>query len=491
MTTPPLALEAPAGVLINGEWGPTAESRSYDVVCPATGDVVASVAQATAADADRAVRAAHEAFPAWSKTTTEQRYDALMALADRIDAARERLTIIEVVDTGSTISRMRNDVVASARLLRMYAGMTRELRGSTIPVGPGMLAYTQRQPFGPVAHIIPFNHPLMFAAQAIGGALAAGNTIVLKPSEHTPLTTRELAELARDLFPSGVINLLTGFGPEVGQPVVEHPFVRKVFFRGSVPTGRLVATSCAARGVPFEMELGGKNPFIVFPDADLASAAKGAVAGLNLGHQGQSCGSATRLMVHDDVYDDFKVAILEAFSKIRVGLPWDPEVEMGAVVSSSQYERVLGYMRQAEGPGSRLLLGGGPHEDPSLEGGFFLQPTVVEVDDPAIPIASEEIFGPVTSLLRWSSEADVVALANSLDYGLTSSVWTNALSTAHRVATMLEAGMVWVNQHGPRPTGVPIGGWKASGSGKELAFEEMDGYTHEKTVLVKVDADAG
>ncbi|HEX9644536.1 MAG TPA: aldehyde dehydrogenase family protein [Acidimicrobiia bacterium] len=490
-TTPELDLRAPPGVFVDGDWKATAGGASFDTICPATGDVIGTVAEATAPDVDLAVRAADAAFAAWSRTTTEQRHDLLVALAERIEADRDRLTLIEVVDTGSTISRMRSDMVNAARLLRMYAGLARQLRGSTIPVGPNTLAYTVREPYGVVAHIVPFNHPLMFAAQAIGAALAAGNTIVLKPSEYTPLSTRELAELARDLFAPGVVNVLTGFGASCGAHLASHPLVRKVFFRGSVPTGRSVAAACASRGVPFELELGGKNPFLVWPDADVPAAVRGAVAGLNLGHQGQSCGSATRLLVHDDVYEDFRDALVDAFAKIKVGFPWEPDADMGAMVSTPQYDRVIGYLDLESTPGARILAGGGPVDDRRLDGGLFVQPTVVEVTDASLPIATEEIFGPVTCLMRWNDEDEVIEQANSLDYGLTASVWSRDLATAHSTARRLEAGVVWVNQHGPRPAGVPIGGRKASGTGKELSLEEVDAYTQEKTVLVALPERGG
>ena len=485
--TPELDLRAPGGAFIDGSWRATDVGLFFESICPATGDVIGTVSEATAPDVDQAMQAADAAFNgSWSATTTEQRYDALMEFANRIEADGDRLGLIEVVDTGSTIARMRGDIDAAAKFIRMYAGFARELRGSTIPVGPDMLAYTVREPYGAVAHIVPFNHPFMFAAQAIGVALAAGNTIVLKPSEYTPLATLELAEIARGIFPPGVVNVLAGFGTPCGIAMVSHELVRKVFFRGSAVTGRIVATTSAQRGVPCELELGGKNPFLVYPDADVALAVKGAVSGLNLGHQGQSCGSATRLLVHDDVYDDFREGLIAAFGKVKVGLPWERDVDMGALVSRQQYDKVLSFIEAGLAGGARALIGGRASQDRSLTGGFFVDPTIFEVEDSSLSIATQEIFGPVTCLMRWHDEDQVIGLANSLEYGLTASVWSRDLATAHAAARRLQAGMVWINQHGPRPAGVPIGGRKASGTAKELSIEEIDSYTQEKTVLVNV-----
>jgi betaine-aldehyde dehydrogenase len=486
---PELDLKAPGKLFIDGGWQDAAEGGELDAVCPANGEVIATVPAATAPDVDRAVRAAHAAFHGWSRTSVDERQATLLRFADLLEEQAARLTAIEVVDTGSTVARMSNDVAAGVKLIRMYAGLIRQLRGATIPVSSDMLAYTTREPFGVVGAIVPFNHPVMFAAQAIGVALAAGNTIVIKPSEYTPLTTLELGTIIAEVFPPGVVNLLTGLGPDCGTPLVQHPLTDKIHFRGSVTTGRLVSAMCAERGIPCTLELGGKNPFIVYPDADVAAAYRGAISGLNLGHQGQSCGSATRLFVHDDVYDEFRDGLVAEFEKVRVGLPWDPDSDMGAIISPQQYERVVSFLRSAHEGGARALVGGAVSDDPALpSGGLWVQPTIFEVDDPSMRVATEEIFGPVTCLMRWSDEDEVIGLANGLEYGLTASVWSRDLATALRTTDRLEAGVVWVNQHGPRPIGVPIGGQKGSGAGRELSIEELEGYTQTKSVMIKVTA---
>jgi len=482
---PSIEAAAPPQLFINGDWHESATGKCFSAVCPADSEVIASVPDADERDVDAAVRAASAAFDGeWSTTSIESRYSALMEFAARIERDKERLAAIEVVDTGSTTRRMNRDVDSAVRLIRMYAGLARLLRGHTIPVAPGNLVYTLAQPYGVIGHIIPFNHPLMFAAQAIAASVASGNTVVLKPSEYTPLTTLELAELSRDLFPPGVINVLTGFGPSCGAPLVRHGGVKKVFFRGSVPVGREVSAQCASKGIPFELELGGKNPFIVFPDADIDAAVVGATTGLNLGHQGQSCGAATRLFVHEDVYDKFREGLIEQFSRVKVGLPWLPETEMGALVAPQQFDRVMRYLDIGRAEGASVIYGGERPSDPALADGLFVLPTIFEVDDPMSRVATEEIFGPVTCLLRWSDQAEMLSYVNGLEYGLTSSVWTKDLDKAHDMAARIQAGVVWVNQHGPRPGGVPFGGSKGSGTGKELALEELEAYTQEKTVMV-------
>lgn len=484
---PELDLRAPFGLFIGGEWQKPVEGRTFETVCAATGDVVATVAEATEPDVDRAARAAHEAFQTtWADTTAEERYDALMGLALAIRREADRIADIEVVDAASTLRTMRQDVRRAIQEIESYAGFARQLRGKTVNLDPDLVVMTLREPYGVVAQVIPFNHPFGFAARALAISVATGNTVILKPSEYTPLTTLELAEIARDLFPPGVVNVLTGFGPSCGAPLIEHELVGKVHFRGSLPTGNQVRIKCAERGIPCSLELGGKNPFIVYPDVDIKKTVAGAVKGLNLGHQGQSCQSATRLLVHDSIYDEFRDLLVEQFGNVNPGLPWDPSTDMGAIVSRPQYDRILDYIRSGVEQGARLLVGGGPWKQPGLENGLFIEPTIFEVDDPTIRIATEEIFGPVVCLMRWQDEDEMFAVANSLDFGLTASVWSQDVSTVYRAARRLQAGTVWINQHTIGTPGVPRGHWKRSGVGQERILEEIESYTQEKTIMLRL-----
>ncbi|MGH8869819.1 MAG: aldehyde dehydrogenase family protein [Actinomycetes bacterium] len=482
---PTLHRRAPDQLFIGGQWVDGADGKRLSVTCPATGELLAELPAGTERDVDAAADAAAEAFRStWRDTPPDERAAALLTLADRLEREADRLAMIDVVDNGSTVRRMRADVDTGVSLLRMYAGLVRTLGGRTIPIDATTLNYTLREPYGVTGVVVPFNHPFLFAAQVTGAVLAAGNTLVLKPSEHTSLSALEVAKAAEDLLPPGVLNVVTGLGADTGAPLVRHPLVRKVHFKGSVPTGRNVLSIGAETVKPVTLELGGKSPFVVYPDADLDKAIPGAVTGLNLVHQGQSCGSATRLFVHDEVYDEFRDGVVEAFRALRPGLPWDPAADMGSIVSVQQYEKVLGYVGGALSDGARLLTGGHPVDVEELKDGLYLEPTVFEDVEHDMAVAREEIFGPVTCLFRWTDEDEMFQRANDVIYGLTASVWTRDLATAHRAASRLEAGFVWVNGHGRRPVGSPFGGYKQSGIGKERAQEELSQYTQEKSVVV-------
>lgn len=484
---PTLDRHAPAAMFIGGRWVPAADGSVMPALSPATGETIVDLPSAGEADVDAAVAAAADAFTGgWSDTPPQERSRSLYRLADRLQADADRLALIDVVDNGSTLRRMRADIDTGVNLLRTYAGLVPTIGGRTIPIDSSTFNYTLREPYGVAAVIVPFNHPFMFAAQVIGAALAAGNTLVLKPSELTSLSTLEVAKAAEDLLPPGVLNIVLGTGSAVGAPLVRHPRVRKVHFKGSVPTGRAVMAMGAEMIKPVTLELGGKSPFVVYPDADLDRATAGAVSGMNLVHQGQSCGSATRLFVHDALYDDFRDGLRRKFEALRPGLPWDPATDTGSMVSRQQYEKVLGYIASARDDGARLITGGNPIERPDLRGGHYIQPTIFEDVSPDMAVAREEIFGPVTCLFRWDDEDDMFARANDVIYGLTASVWTRDLEVAHLAARRLECGYVWINGHGRRPVGSPFGGYKQSGIGKERAQDELSFYTQEKSVLVEL-----
>ncbi len=429
--------------------------------------------------------AASAAFTStWCDTSPKQRADLLFELADRLERDSERLALIDVVDNGSTMRKMRSDVAAGVNMMRTYAGLIPTIGGRTIPLDADTFNYTVREPWGVVGVMMPFNHPFMFAAQVVGSVLAAGNTLVFKPSELTSLSTLEVAKVAEDLLPPGVVNVLVGSGVGAGAPLVRHPMVDKVHFKGSLPTGRLVLAGGADTIKPVTLEMGGKNPFIVYPDADLDRAVEGAVIGMNFVHQGQSCGSSTRIFVHTDLYDAFRDRLVARVESLSPGLPWDEQADMGSIVSRLQYDRVLRLIGEAVEDGATLLTGGSTVDREDLRDGLYIEPTVFEGASHDSTLVQEEIFGPVTCLFRWDDEEEVIRLANDVIYGLTASVWTRDLDTAHRTARRLQAGLVWINDHNRRPALTPFGGYKQSGIGKERAMDELQTYTHEKSVLL-------
>jgi betaine-aldehyde dehydrogenase len=378
---------------------------------------------------------------------------------------------------------MRSDVLGAVAELHYYAGLAPETRGSTAPPSPDTLSYTLREPYGVVARIIPFNHPFKFAAAKVAAPLAAGNAVVLKPGEQTSLSALELARIAADVLPPGVLNVVTGRGSTTGAALVAHPGVARVAFTGSVPSGRAVLRGAAEGIKHVSLELGGKNPIIVFPDVDPRRAAVAAVAGMNIARcTGQSCGSTSRLFVHDDVYDRFLDALLDRLGQLSVGDPMDESTQVGPLAFRSHHERVLAYIDGARQEGATVAAGGG--RPAGLDRGFYVEPTVLTGLHDEMTVVREEVFGPVMSVLRWRDVEDVVRRANATPLGLTANVWTSDVSAAHRTARALQAGYVFVNGSGKKEMGMPFGGWKSSGLGKENALEELLSYTREKTVTV-------
>lgn len=481
---PALTRRAPDAMYVGGEWVAAVNGESFQVGCPATGEPLARLPFAGEADVDAAVAAARRAYEGgWAETTPKQRADMLFELADRLARDSERLTMIEVVDNGSTIRKMRGGVALGIEMLRAFAGLIPTITGRTIPLDANSFNYTIREPWGVVGVIVPFNHPFQFAAQITGSVLGAGNTMVFKPSELTSLSTLEVAQIAADVFPPGVLNVVTG-GGATGAAIAGHRGIDKIHFKGSLPTGRAVLAAGAQFIRPVSLEMGGKNPMVVFPDADLDSAVQGAVDGMNFVHQGQSCGSCSRVFVHRDLFEEFRAKLVERVEALCPGLPWDEAAEMGSIVSPGQYDRVVGHIAAARQAGVKLLTGGQPFDNPELKDGLFLRPTIFESPNHDLPLVQEEIFGPVMCLFAWSDEDDVFRLANDVVYGLTASVWTNDLRTAQRAIRRLQAGLVWVNNHQRRPAMTPFGGYKQSGLGKERYTDELLTYSQEKSVLM-------
>jgi len=460
-----------------------------DVVNPATEKVVATVPAGGAQDVDRAVSAAADAARGWRTTPATERGRLLDAVADAVLEHAEELAYIDVVDTGSPISMLRRDAVLAVEQLRYFAGLALELRGQSLPPPEfGQLNYTVHEPFGVVGRIVPFNHPLMFAATKIAAPLVAGNTVVLKPSEHTSMSALRIGEICSQILPAGVLNVVTGTGATVGARLSSHPDVRRLAFTGSVATGLQIQRQAAADRVKVvTLELGGKNPLIVFADADLDAAVAGAVNGMNFAWQGQSCGSTSRVYVHRSLWDPFVTRLRDVMSRLRVGDPLSDDTDVGAVVNQDQFARVSRYIALGMAdPRARLVVGDTPDD---LTPGLFVEPTVFAFDggDCDSPLLREEIFGSVLSLVPFDDYDEVIAAANSLPLGLTASVWTASLGTAIRAVGDLQAGYVWVNASSQHIPGAPFGGTKDSGIGREEGVEELYSYAQQKNVFIQSD----
>lgn len=473
----------PKGVFYGGAWHDCTATR--DVRDPATGAALAQVAEAGADDLDRAVRAAKAAQRAWARTAPLARATALHAAAARVRDARADLALIDARDSGNPISGMEFDVTLGATLMEFFAGLATELKGETIPAGVGKLSLVKREPLGVVARIVPFNHPLMFACAKIAAPIIAGNAVILKPSEETPLSALYLADLIGDLFPAGLLSVLTG-GRDLGEAITTHTGIAAVGLIGSVETGRAVQMSGASTLKRTQLELGGKNALLICADADVHAAIAGAVKGMNLGWTaGQSCGSTSRVLVHESLYDEVVAGIAEAFDAVTLGDPADPLTRMGCLSTAAQYAKTQAAIATAKTEGARLIT----REDiPDALNGFFVRPTAFADVTPDMWLAQTEVFGPVLAILKWQGEDEVIALANSLPVGLTASIWTRDLDRALRLSDAVEAGYVWVNNASDHYLGAPFGGVKQSGLGREECLEELYAYTEAKTITLHFNA---
>jgi len=461
-----------------------------DAVNPFDGSTWGTVPIATPADVDRAVRAARAAFPGWRATPGVERARLLHRLADAVEAHAERLAEWETTDNGKVIRETRPQMSFVARNLRFFAGYADKLYGRTIPLdNPAVFDYTVRLPHGVCALITAWNSPLALLANKLPPALAAGNTIVVKPSEHASITTTELARLALEVgFPPGVVNVVTGDGA-VGDVLTRHPEVDMISLTGGGVVGRRIASNAAERLVPTSLELGGKSANIIFADADLERAIQGAVAGI-FGAAGQTCVAGSRLLVQRPVYEEVAREVAARAGRVRLGDPRDRATEMGPVANRPQFDRILSLIDRSTRDGARLLAGGGRATGDGLDAGFFIQPTVFSDVDPSSTLAQEEVFGPVLSVLPFDEEADAVRIANGTVYGLAAGIWTSDVSRAFRVTQQLEAGVVWVNTYRASAAQAPFGGTKQSGYGRERGEEALDDYTYVKNVMVDTSAEA-
>lgn len=471
-------------MLIGGHaWAP-ADGEWMQTVDPSTGDVIAEVPVGTAADVDYAVSAGKTAQREWMNLDPRDRSHALRELARRVEGAADELSVLDARDAGIPISAMHNEIRMGCYFLEYFSGLNLELRGDTIPATVGNLHYTIREPIGVVGRIIPYNHPLMFACEKIAAPLAAGNSVILKPAQQAPLTALRVAELARDVLPDGLLNVVTG-GASTGVAVVTHPDIRRVAFTGSVNSGRAVMKAAADQMKEITLELGGKNPLIVYPDFNLDSAIDAAVAGMNFRiSAGQSCGSTSRVLVDAARVDAFVAGLAERVESIRIGSAVDPRTEMGPLITREHQQRVLEAIESAVAVGAELIVGGGRPEVSTLDGGFYVSPTILRGVDPGAAVAQEEIFGPVVVVFPWSNVDEVIDLANAVKYGLTANILTNDLRLAHSTAASLDAGFIWINGDGSHYVGVPFGGYKASGIGREESLDELMSYSRTKSVNV-------
>lgn len=473
-------------ILIGGKFKTARSGETIDAINPATGETIARFPRCGAEDVDDAVRAAQAAFETWRHTTPLERAQCALRLADLIAEHADELAMLDVTENGSPIREMRNDANIAIGTLRYFAGLALELRGDTIPGEAGRINYTLMQPFGVVGRIVPFNHPMMFAAGKTVAPLIAGNTVIIKPSEHTSTSTLRLAELFDEAFPPGVVNVVTGYGEEAGDALVTHPGVRRIAFTGAAAIGRRIQQRAASEVVKtVSLELGGKNPIVVFPDADLDAAIDGALRGMAFTWQGQSCGSTSRLLVDRSLHDEFVERLSARMDSLRSGPPDDEATDTGAIVHRRQYEKVLSYLELGREEGLRVVVGGGPPDDAALSRGMFVRPTLFDGVPAGSRLAQEEIFGPVLAAMPVDGYEQALEIANGVALGLTASVYTSDLSTAHRFARDVEAGYVWVNDSQKHFPGAPYGGFKDSGVGREESIEELYSYAQMKNVNIR------
>jgi len=474
---------APRGLYIGGRWVSPIEGGSFVSINPSNMEKLADVPAAGEADVDVAVKAAKAGFKEWSRVPIKERAHCLELLAARIEKNADELALFDAVDSGNAIVGMRGDMVWTAEWLRYCGGLITEIKGETFSQGNRHLNLTRRQPFGVVAKINPFNHPFRFCAEKAAAPLAAGNTVVIKGSEQAPLSSLRLGELCDGIFPAGVVNIITGDGA-VGSALVRHPDVRRIGFVGSVPTGRAVAKEAAATLKRVSLELGGKNPIIIFPDADPKTAAVAAIKGMNMNRQGQSCSSTSRVFVHASLHKGVVTELVALAEALPIGMPWLKQNDVGPIVSQRQFDRVMGFIESAKAEGAHLATGGGKPADPSLSAGLFIAPTVFVDVTPAMRIGREEIFGPVMSVMAWDNYEEMLTNVNDVEYGLTAAIVTNDLAKAMETAERVEAGYVWINSNG-RYIGAPYGGWKQSGIGEEECFDEILSYTQVKNINMR------
>jgi betaine-aldehyde dehydrogenase len=474
-------------LFIDGKWVDAESGKTFTTPNPATGATLAEVAEGDKADIDKAVAAARRAFDgAWSKVSARDRGRMMYKLAQLIEAKTGELAALETADNGKPIRETTYvDIPQVVENFEYFAGWATKIEGETIPVPGQMFNYTLREPVGVCGQIIPWNFPLLMAAWKLAPALAAGNTIVLKPAEQTPVGAMELASLIQEAgFPDGVVNIVPGYGETAGAALASHPDIDKVAFTGSTEVGKIIAKAAADNLTKVSLELGGKAPNIVFADADMEQAVNGAMMGIFF-NQGQVCCAGSRLFVDARVKDEFLERFKERAGRVRVGDPMDTNTQMGPQVSEEQLNRIKGYVDIAKSEGAQVLSGGcTPELEGDFQKGFFFQPTIFGDVKNSMRVAQEEIFGPVVSVITFDGEEDLIKQANEVVYGLSAGIWTKDITRAHRFAKAIKAGVVWINTYNMFNAASPFGGYKQSGYGREMGKHALEMYTNVKSVWV-------
>ena len=475
------------GLYINGQWQDSSDGAFYTSTNPANGQTLAQCAEATKEDVDLAVKSAWQAYPAWKATTKEERAAILERIADRIEENATWLATVETMDNGKPIRETSTiDVPYSIRHFRYYASLIRTDEGTASVLDGNMMSLVLREPIGVVGQIVPWNFPFLMAAWKLAPALAAGDCIVFKPSSATSLSMLVFTELIQDLLPAGVLNLITGSGSKSGQYLLEHPDLCKLAFTGSTEIGKSIARAAADKLIPVTLELGGKSANILFNDCNWDMAVDGVQLGI-LFNQGQVCCAGSRVFVQEEIYDKFVAALVDAFQKVTVGDPLNPETQMGAQVNKRQAEKILSYVDIARQEGATVACGGNYYTENGCEKGSFIQPTLITNVTNDMRVAQEEIFGPVAVVIKFKTEAEVIQMANDSSYGLGGAVWTQNLNRALRVAQSIETGRVWVNTYNQIPEGAPFGGYKQSGIGRENDKSILDAYSQTKNIMINLN----
>jgi betaine-aldehyde dehydrogenase len=479
-----------AQMLINGSWVDSMSGATLTVENPAKRRAIAEVPRGDAADVNGAVEAAARAFPAWSRVAPRDRGRMLLRIADAMEARVEEMARTIALETGNALrTQARGEARLAADIFRYFGGLAGELKGETIPLGEHVLSYTRREPLGVVGAIIPWNAPVLLGALKIAPALCAGNTLVLKAAEDAPLGVLLMAQMCQEFLPPGVLNVLTGLGEECGGPLAQHPLVRKLSFTGSTEVGKLIMRAASERIVPVSLELGGKSPSIVYPDANEDWVVDGVIAGMRFTRQSQSCTAGSRLFLHTDIFDSFLDKLHAKTQVMKLGDPLDEDTDIGSIINNKQFTKVCGYVEEGlRRQDARLVFGGLPPKEGPLSEGYFAVPTVFADTSNDWRLAREEIFGPVLVAIPWRSEEDAIRMANDSHYGLAAYVWTHDIGSGLRTAHAIESGWVQVNQGGGQVPGHSYGGYKQSGIGREFSLEGMlDSFTQRKNVTVNLN----